>query len=131
MLRRGSPASTGCESRSPAGRACPALLRKLLRKIRATLAAMQRGTLARDWCDVRTVAMVKRDVDGGPLDFEEFYQAEFPGLVRSMFLLAPDIDEAQELAQEAMVRVYERWDRVSTMDSPGGYLYRVLARPDG
>jgi DNA-directed RNA polymerase specialized sigma24 family protein len=75
--------------------------------------------------------MVKRDVDGGPLDFEEFYQAEFPGLVRSMFLLAPDIDEAQELAQEAMVRVYERWDRVSTMDSPGGYLYRVLARPDG
>ena len=42
-----------------------------------------------------------------------------------MFLLVPDVDEAQELAQEAMVRVYERWDRVSAMDSPGGYLYRV------
>ena len=73
---------------------------------------------------MRTVAAVKRDISD-PLDFEEFYQTEFPGLVRSMFLLVPDVDEAQELAQEAMVRVYERWDRVSAMESPGGYLYRV------
>jgi RNA polymerase sigma factor (sigma-70 family) len=58
-------------------------------------------------------------------DFEEFYRAEFPRLVRAMFLLVPDADEAQELAQEAMVRVYERWDRVSVMESPGGYLYRT------
>jgi RNA polymerase sigma-70 factor, ECF subfamily len=85
---------------------------------------MQRETLLRDWCDVRTVAGMTRDI-GDPLDFEEFYRAEFHGLVRSMFLLVPDVDEAQELAQEAMVRVYERWDRVSVMDSPGGYLYRV------
>ena len=67
---------------------------------------------------------MKRDI-GEPLDFEEFYRAEFPMLVRSMFLLVPDVDEAQELAQEAMVRVYERWDKVSLMESPGGYLYRV------
>jgi RNA polymerase sigma factor (sigma-70 family) len=85
---------------------------------------MQHKTLLRDWCDVRTVATVKRDV-GDPLDFEEFYRTEFPGLVRSMFLLVPDVEEAQELAQEAMVRVYERWDKVSVMESPGGYLYRV------
>jgi RNA polymerase sigma factor (sigma-70 family) len=85
---------------------------------------MQHAALSEDWCDVRTVARVKRTV-GDPLDFEEFYGSEFPGLVRSMFLLVPDADEAQELAQEAMVRVYERWDRVSVMDSPGGYLYRV------
>ena len=70
------------------------------------------------------MATVKRDV-GDPLDFEEFYRTEFPGIVRSMFLLVPDVDEAQELAQEAMVRVYERWDRVSAMESPGGYLYQV------
>lgn len=70
------------------------------------------------------MATVKRDV-GDPPDFEEFYRNEFPGLVRSMFLLVPDVDDAQELAQEAMVRVYERWDRVSAMESPGGYLYRV------
>jgi RNA polymerase sigma factor (sigma-70 family) len=59
------------------------------------------------------------------LDFETFYRAEFPGLVRAMFLLAPDRAEAEELAQEAMVRVFERWDRVAAMRSPGGYVYQV------
>jgi RNA polymerase sigma factor (sigma-70 family) len=59
------------------------------------------------------------------LGFESFYRAEYPGLVRAMFLLTADAHEAQELAQEAMVRVYERWDRVGAMASPGGYLYRV------
>ncbi|MET0800390.1 MAG: sigma-70 family RNA polymerase sigma factor [Actinomycetota bacterium] len=64
------------------------------------------------------------DVSDG-LEFEEFYRAEFPNLVRAMFLLVPDDDEAQELAQEAMVRVYERWNRVRSMDRPGGYVYQV------
>ena len=86
---------------------------------------MQRERSFAGWCHVRTVGAVRRDdVEGRP-DFEEFYRAEFPGLVRAMFLLVPDVDEAQELAQEAMVRVFERWDRVSVMESPGGYLYRV------
>jgi RNA polymerase sigma factor (sigma-70 family) len=61
----------------------------------------------------------------GGLDFEEFYRAEFPGLVRAMFLLVPEPHEAEELAQDAMVRVYERWDRVRSMGSPGGYAYQV------
>lgn len=74
---------------------------------------------------MRTVGAVRRDDTGEPLDFETFYRSEFDGLVRSMFLLVTDLDDAQELAQEAMVRVYERWDRVGAMESPGGYLYRV------
>ena len=74
---------------------------------------------------MRTVGSVKRDDVDGPPDFEAFYRDEFPGLVRSMFLLVPNADEAQELAQEAMVKVFERWDRVGPMESPGGYLYRV------
>jgi len=88
---------------------------------------MQRARHLGDCSHVRTVGTVKRDradIEGAP-DFEAFYRAEFPGLVRAMFLLVPDVDEAQELAQEAMVRVYERWDRVSAMESPGGYLFRV------
>jgi RNA polymerase sigma factor (sigma-70 family) len=59
------------------------------------------------------------------LTFEEFFQAEYPGLVRALFLLTADRGEAEELAQEAMARVFERWDRVRTMDSPGGYVYRA------
>jgi RNA polymerase sigma-70 factor (ECF subfamily) len=35
------------------------------------------------------------------------------------------VSEAEDLAQEAFVRVYERWARVRQMESPTGYLYRT------
>jgi RNA polymerase sigma factor (sigma-70 family) len=59
------------------------------------------------------------------LEFEEFFRAEFPEIVRALFLLVPDRQEAEELAQEAMARAYERWDRVRVMASPTGYVYRT------
>ncbi len=59
------------------------------------------------------------------LDFAEFFRAEYPALVRSLYLLTANRAEAEELAQEAMARTYERWDRVSKMKSPGGYVYRI------
>jgi RNA polymerase sigma-70 factor (ECF subfamily) len=33
--------------------------------------------------------------------------------------------EAEDLAQDAFVRLWSTWDRVSTMDDPTGYLYRT------
>jgi RNA polymerase sigma factor (sigma-70 family) len=57
--------------------------------------------------------------------FERFFRTEYPTLCRALTLLTADPTEAQDLAQEALARVYERWDRVAEMDSPGGYLYRV------
>lgn len=58
-------------------------------------------------------------------EFTEFFRAEYPGLVRAFYLLTADQAEAEELAQEAMARSYERWDRVGAMQSPAGYLYRI------
>jgi RNA polymerase sigma-70 factor, ECF subfamily len=57
--------------------------------------------------------------------FEEFFQAEYPGLVRALYLVTGDQGEAEELAQATMARVYERWDRVRAMESPAGYVYRA------
>jgi RNA polymerase sigma factor (sigma-70 family) len=59
------------------------------------------------------------------LEFAEFFRAEYPDLVRGVFLLTADREEAEELAQEAMARAYARWDRVARMESPGGYVYRT------
>jgi RNA polymerase sigma factor (sigma-70 family) len=59
------------------------------------------------------------------MGFEEFFRAQYPTLCRALVLLTGDGLEAQDLAQEALVRVYERWERVGEMGSPGGYLYRV------
>lgn len=59
------------------------------------------------------------------LSFSAFFEAEYPGLVRGMRALTRDLAEAEELAQEAMTRTYERWERVRAMDSPQGYVYRA------
>lgn len=59
------------------------------------------------------------------LGFEEFFQAEHVRLARALYLLTGTAAEADELTQDAMVRVYERWDRVRQMDSPQGYLFRT------
>ena|SRR5947207_12710303 len=65
------------------------------------------------------------DVDGGAIDFEDLYLAERVRLVRAMLLLTGRVGEAEDLAQDAFVRVYERWPQIREMDSPTGYLYRT------
>jgi RNA polymerase sigma factor (sigma-70 family) len=65
---------------------------------------------------------VTSDVEWG---FEAFFRDQYPVLWRAMVLLTGDRADAEDLAQEAMARVYERWERVEAMSSPGGYLYRV------
>jgi len=59
------------------------------------------------------------------LDFEAFFRNEYSRLVRTMFLACGDAVEAEELAQSAMVRVFERWDRVSSAASPTAYAYSI------
>ncbi len=57
--------------------------------------------------------------------FVSFFEAEYEGLYRTLLLLVGSRGEAEELAQEAMVRVYERWGQVQDMGSPAGYAYTV------
>ena len=59
------------------------------------------------------------------ITFDELFQTEYPRLARALFLLTGDREEADDLAQEAMARVFERWARVASMDSPVGYAYRT------
>jgi RNA polymerase sigma factor (sigma-70 family) len=63
--------------------------------------------------------------EAGARTFEEFFRKEHPRLYRTLLLVTGDRGEADDLAQEAMARVYERWDRVGTAGSPVGYLYRT------
>lgn len=67
--------------------------------------------------------------EGGPiaptLAFEAFYVEEQSRLFGLMCLVTGDRSEAEEITQEAFVRVWERWARVAMMESPGGYLHRT------
>jgi RNA polymerase sigma-70 factor, ECF subfamily len=58
-------------------------------------------------------------------DFDVFFDEEYTPLLRLMFAMTGSLVEAEELAQEAMTGAFERWDRVSAMASPAGYVYRT------
>src|SRR3954470_24576848 len=57
--------------------------------------------------------------------FEEFFAGNYEQLVRALYLVTGDAHEAEELAQEACVRVLQRWDRLGGTDNPVGYAYRT------
>jgi len=59
------------------------------------------------------------------LRFEDFFRREHLRLLRALFLVTGSRHEAEEVAQESLVKVWERWERVSVMDDPTAYLYRT------
>jgi RNA polymerase sigma-70 factor (ECF subfamily) len=59
-------------------------------------------------------------------EFREFFEAEFRPLRRLGYLLTGDWAEAEDLAQEAMVRTYRAWGRITERERPGAYARSVL-----
>src|SRR5581483_8077717 len=60
-----------------------------------------------------------------PADCETFCRALGPRLVGSLLLFTGDRALAEELAQEALARAFQHWDRVGTMAAPEAWAYRV------
>ena len=58
-------------------------------------------------------------------DAEAFCRRIRPRLVGSLVLFCNDAAVGEELAQEALVRAMERWDRVGVYESPEAWVYRV------
>jgi RNA polymerase sigma-70 factor, ECF subfamily len=59
------------------------------------------------------------------MTFEEFYEAEHGGLFGALYLITGDRHDAEDLMQEAFLKIWERWNRVRAMENPPGYLYRT------
>ncbi len=57
--------------------------------------------------------------------FEAFYMANERRLYRALFVVTGDRHEAEDLMQTAFCKVLERWERVSALDDPVGYLFRT------
>ena len=64
----------------------------------------------------------------GDAGFEPFYRANYRPLVRALVPLVLDVHAAEEVAQEACLRAYRDWSKVSGYDDPRGWLYRVAMR---
>jgi RNA polymerase sigma factor (sigma-70 family) len=60
-----------------------------------------------------------------PDDFEDFFHAHHARLFRALALVAGNSHEAEEIMQDAFLKLWERWDRVASLEDPAGYLYRT------
>lgn len=60
-------------------------------------------------------------------EFDAFYQAHFGDVVAMAYALTGDLPEAQDLAQEAFCRAWQRWRRIEAYDQPLAWVRRVTA----
>jgi DNA-directed RNA polymerase specialized sigma24 family protein len=59
------------------------------------------------------------------MDFSAWYDATHRGLLASVNVVVRDETIAAEAVDEACLRAYARWSRVSDMGSPTGWAFRV------
>ncbi len=71
----------------------------------------------------------RRATHGPPAaaDFDALYDARYGDVVAMTYALAGDLAEAQDLAQEAFCRAWQRWSDVSRYDDPLAWIRRVAA----
>ena len=59
-------------------------------------------------------------------DYRAFVDARYARLVRAAILFGSGEQDAEDAVQEALIRCYGAWGRVSAADDRDAYVYRVL-----
>jgi len=59
-----------------------------------------------------------------PLSFEELFLGVHERLYRALYFITGSSADAEELMQDAFLKLWERWDRLDTIDDPVAYLFR-------
>lgn len=57
--------------------------------------------------------------------FDELYRSVWPRAVRGAYRIVGDSGRAEEIAQEAFVRAYDRWRKVRAHPAPDAWVLRV------
>lgn len=60
-----------------------------------------------------------------PADYGDFYRRELPAMVALAAAVTGSTIAAEDIAQDALVRAYRRWDRLASYDKPGAWVRRV------
>jgi len=73
------------------------------------------------------VYVIVRPMSGSGLtDYDEFFAETRPKLVGLGLALTGDLQIAQELAQEALIRAWVHWRRIRSYDQPAAWARRVV-----
>ena len=57
--------------------------------------------------------------------FDTFFEEQHERLFKALYFVTGNRQDAEELMQDAFLRLWERWDEIDRVDDPIGYLYRV------
>lgn len=66
--------------------------------------------------------------DKSSYEFTTFFRDQYPSLVGQAFVLVADMHDAQEMAQEALLRTWRRWNELPPLDDPARWTRVVLHR---
>jgi RNA polymerase sigma-70 factor (ECF subfamily) len=66
-----------------------------------------------------------RAAESSPPDFRTFFADEHRGLLKTLYFVTGDRADAADLMQDAFLKLWERWDRLDSIDDPRAYLFRV------
>lgn len=77
---------------------------------------------------IRISERIGRAVPDSDAAFTEFFRAEYPSLVRMLYLVVHDRELARDIAQDAFVQLFARWRRISHYDRPEAWVRRVGIR---
>lgn len=58
--------------------------------------------------------------------FEQFVRGRGPALLRFATVLAGDRGTGEDVLQEVLTRAMRRWPHIRALDSPGGYVRRMI-----
>lgn len=58
--------------------------------------------------------------------YENFVRAQLPRLLRYATMLTGEREQAADLVQDVLVKVYRRWSRISDADHPDRYVVRMV-----
>lgn len=59
-------------------------------------------------------------------DYENFVQVQLPRLLRYATMLTGEREQAADLVQDVLVKVYRRWPRIVDLDHPDRYVVRMV-----
>jgi RNA polymerase sigma-70 factor (ECF subfamily) len=57
--------------------------------------------------------------------FDEFFEEEHDRLYKALYFVTGNRQDAEELMQDAFLKLWERWGEIHRISDPVGYLFRV------
>jgi RNA polymerase sigma-70 factor, ECF subfamily len=57
--------------------------------------------------------------------FDEFFEGEHERLYKALYFVTGNRQDAEELMQDAFMKLWERWDQMHKIHEPTAYLFRV------